>query len=490
MRLNLSNAFWISKSVRFRLAGVYVIVFGTTLIVFSMLLYRGFIQTHQKEFDAALYNHAIDVAEAVNVDLFGDLSLRTEVLSEGDKWFPFSIGQAFLEIRTLKGEPLGRSQSLGTNELPFNFNDPGIFFRRSVIFENVDLSYLPQLSGDRETSYRMITYVIQRPRSSSLLLQIAVPLTFLEKEKRGLITFFLLSIPGILLIALITGLYLSRRALRPVHQITEIAKEISAQNLAERVPVPVPKDELRDLALTLNGLLDRLQKAFDVQERFIADAAHQLKTPLSIIRGELDVMLSRERKPEEIMEFLRSASQEINQLTHMTEDLLILARVDAGKASLAMSRVRLDEVAVETVAQLEKIASPRGIRIRLNVASTGSEDYETTGDFDLLGCMLHNLLENAIKYSPDNSLIEIQLQNRQDGFLEVQVRDQGIGIDADRMDQIFQRFFRGQQGKSKAHGSGLGLAIARRIAEVHSGSIHAQSAPGKGSVFTAQIKKV
>jgi signal transduction histidine kinase len=263
--------------------------------------------------------------------------------------------------------------------------------------------------------------------------------------------------------------------------------------------VPHAQDELRELAQTFNELLDRLQRSFDGQERFIADASHQLKTPLSILRGELDVLMSRARSPEEFVQFLGSASQEINQLIRMTEDLLILARVDAGQQSLHMSTVHLEELIVEATSRLEKLAHQKHIKLQVDFGegpqpTSSTQGYSQIpemplqGDPELLACMIANLIENAIKYSGNGSTVQVHAQELPSVY-QIEIGDQGVGIDPARLPHIFERFYRAQQGRSGVAGTGLGLAIAQQIARVHQGQIYAVSELGKGSLFTIEIKK-
>jgi signal transduction histidine kinase len=495
----LSNWLKPPGGVRLRLTAIFALLFGATLIAFSILLYRVFTLSQQREFDAALFNHAIDVSQSIEVDLFGDLSMHPDILGVTGKVFPFSIGQAFVQVRNKNGTILARSKTLGRGQLPLTADDIRLLPQGGVSFRTLAASQLTQDSAkdgshDRP-SYRLLTYAVDRPELPRLILQIAAPMTFIEKERSELLLFFTLTIPLILVIATLGGLYFSKHAFAPVKAITEKAQVIGASDLSERVPVPEAQDELRQLALTLNGLLNRLQQAFESQERFIADASHQLKTPLSILRGELDVLRSRARTAEEISTFTESASQEISFLSRMVEDLLLLARVDAGMGSLAISSVRMDEICLESVSRLAKLAESRGIRIKLNLADApASQDAEpgpftVRGDMGLLQCMLQNLIENAIKYSPDGGTIGMDLEGYRE-YVVVSVRDHGPGIPPEALPRVFDRFFRGSATREKISGVGLGLAISRRIAEVHGGTLEAESRPGMGSVFTARIKKL
>ena len=477
--------------IRLRLTALFVAIFGLTLIVFSLLIYRVFTQNLQSEFDADLFNHALDVAQGIEVDVFGNVAVNTDVLSSGGKIFPFSVGSAFLQLSTLDGRILARSRSLGKAELPRSAEDLRILQAQGAVFRTLNQKEFPDVGqGARKaqasTKYRLLTYLVTKGEGVTLLLQVAVPMTLVEQESRGLVTFFLVMIPLSLILAAFGGLYLSRRALAPVAAMIDKARSLSPSRLGERIPVPGPQDEIRQLALTLNGLLDRLQQAFDSQERFVADASHQLKTPLAILRGELDLLRKREPTREETEAFLSSSSQELEYLSRMVEDLLLLARVDAGEAAVEAGTVRLDEVALEAVSRLKLLATRRGVAIRFNLDSEhGEPEFEVRGDSDLLRSLLQSLIENAIKYSPT---VQVTVSSEAD-WVWVRVKDEGPGIPAEDLPRIFERFYRAHSQPKDAGGTGLGLAIAKRISEVHHGLLLAESELGKGSVFSFGLRR-
>jgi signal transduction histidine kinase len=335
--------------------------------------------------------------------------------------------------------------------------------------------------------YRLLTYLVQKGEGLSFVLQIAVPMTLLQQESQGLITFFLILIPLTLIVAAFGGLYLSRRALGPVAAMIDKARSLSPARLGERIPVPPAEDEIRQLAQTLNRLLDRLQQAFESQERFVADASHQLKTPLAILRGELDLLRKRVPTEEETQAFMTSASQELEYLSRMVEDLLLLARIDAGEAALEISPIRLDEVALEAVSRLERFAKSRAVSVRFDLNTEHGEEFEVRGDADLLQSLLQSLIENAIKYS---SVVVVTVSSEAD-WVWVRVRDEGPGIADDDLSRIFERFYRAnrQPHAQGPGGTGLGLAIARRIADAHHGLLLAESELGKGSVFSFGLRR-
>jgi signal transduction histidine kinase len=477
-------------SLRIRLISFFVTLFGATLLVFSTLLYKVFVENQQKQFDDTIFNYAVDVAYSIDVDFFGELRLSPNVLRQSEKAFPFSLGETFLQLRSFTGGSLVRSKNMGKGTLPFTPDDRQSTVDHKATFLTLSTRDAIKL-GLPGRQYRVLDYLIEKSPGYGLILQIAAPMALLQHERQGLITFFSFSIPFILIIAVLGGLFVAHRALAPVNRIIEKTRSLSANQLSERVPVPEADDEIRELAKTLNGLLDRLERAFLSQESFISDASHQLKTPLAILQGELDLMRARPRSGEEVSAFLQSASEEVSYLARMIEELLLLARIDAGAETLHLKEVRVDEVLIECVARLERLASNKNVKLAVNLDTETAQDdrsFMVKADPDLIRSLFETLIENAIKYSKDEGgLVTIQLLNRAQA-LDFSVTDQGEGIPADALPKIFERFFRFEKVPGKKSGAGLGLAIAKKIVDVHSGTISVQSNP-VGVSFRVNLQK-
>lgn len=294
---------------------------------------------------------------------------------------------------------------------------------------------------------------------------------------RGL---FLLAIPGLMGVAIFGGYSLARRSLSPVAAMSSQAVLISASNMHERLPVG-GGDELVGLATVVNGLLDRLQESFDQQRRFVTDASHELRTPTAVVRTEADVTLAREHRTEgEYRESVTVIQDAARRLTRIVDDLFLLSRADSGH--LVMHRVPLDleELVQDATRAVRSVASERGVEITVEDVV----DAPLIGDPDLLGRLLLNLLDNAIKHSPPGATVRVAMTRRGDRT-DVCVIDEGPGIPPDQWARVFDRFYRVDSARSRAEtsvtsGAGLGLAIARRIAEMHGGSVTiAGSRPGR-----------
>jgi len=419
--------------------------------------------------------------------------VRRDALVDEHKIFPFPLGQSIVQIRTLDGSMIFSSVRLNVLKLPMS---------KEIADQTVQYGSRIETIQVGNVAYRLIDYLSVRPSLPPLILQVAVPLTMIDNERRQIILLFWFFFPLALGASALGGFMTAKRALRPVSRIIGSARAIQPHELSARVPVP-HETEMKELALTLNDLLARLQKAFESQEQFIADASHQLKTPLAIIRGEIDVFLRRPSfsSPQDKGDsgpLLNSISQEINHLSKMVDDLLLLARFDGGGLHMEFTRVRLDEVIFEAVAQLSRLANEKSITLEFNVLSPSEEpvDLEMNGDANLLRALFFNLIENAIKYSPPSSKTEILLKTTQNEIV-VEVKDEGPGIRPHEIERIFDRFHRGSVSQHIVGGVGLGLSIANRIAKFHNATLAAQSTgsgsgtntPRCGTTFTFRIKK-
>lgn len=291
---------------------------------------------------------------------------------------------------------------------------------------------------------------------------------------------FLIAIPLLVLCAATGGYVLAKRSLAPVASMATHAAEIGATNLHERLPVS-GGDELVGLARIVNGLLDRLQHSFEQQRRFVADASHELRTPTAIVRTEADVTLSRAHRDEPEYRASIAVIQEAAQrLTRIVDDLFLLARSDSGHVIVRRDALYLEELVHDATRAVRSVADRRAVHIE----TLQLIEAPFSGDPDLLGRLLLNLIDNAIKHSPDGATVGVTMARRSDRY-EISVVDAGAGVPPEAHARIFERFFRvdaarSRTGNSATSGAGLGLAIARRIAEMHAGHLElAESRPGR-----------
>jgi heavy metal sensor kinase len=289
----------------------------------------------------------------------------------------------------------------------------------------------------------------------------------------------LLVIPLCLIVAAAGGYWLAGRALGPVDAVTRLAQEIEATNLGRRLPPPRSDDELGRLVKTFNQMIDRLEASFESMRRFTADASHELRTPLAILRSAMEVALDRERSPEEYRRSLEESLEEVERMTRIVQDLLLLARADAGTLELRREPVRLDGLASGVIDEMKALAETRQVVLSLDTPGP----VIIAGDERWLRQLLYNLLDNAIKYTVPTGRVRVTLEQR-DGVAEISVSDTGPGIPESEQSHLFERFYRMDKARSREDGgAGLGLAIALWVARSHKGDIHVESRAGEGSTF-------
>ena len=295
----------------------------------------------------------------------------------------------------------------------------------------------------------------------------------------------LIALPLILALAGLGGYALATRSLRPLGGMAEQARRITGSNLETRIEIHSPAEELAVLVTSFNELLSRLDQSFDTMRRFVADASHELRTPISVIRGEADVALSLERSPAEYRESLAVVLDEARRLSRLVDDLLNLARADAGHVTLQTHDFYLNELLAECCRNVQGLAHTRG----LGLECLPGNDLQFTGDEQLLRRLVINLLDNAIRYTPSGGKVTASLEATASS-VQLRVSDTGIGIAPTDAARIFERFYRAGEARSRQDGGfGLGLAIVRWIAESHRGSVTCTSELGRGSTFTVTLPK-
>jgi len=297
---------------------------------------------------------------------------------------------------------------------------------------------------------------------------------------------FMVLIPVGLLIAAFGGYFLASRSLAPVARITEAASRIEAENLSERIPVRNRDDELGRLVAVLNALLQRLERSFQQQKQLLADTSHELRTPVTIIRSEAEVTLSRERDVEEYRHALDVIRSESTHLTNLIEGVLLLARADAQQSRIAMAPLQLATVIQASVNALQRVAAAREI----SLTCTTDGPMPMRGNSELVRRMLLNLLDNSIKFTESGGRVRLDSHRAGPNYV-INVSDTGRGIPFEAQEKIFDRFFRADAARARdndrANGTGLGLPIARWIARAHGGDLRLVRSSQSGSIFEAVL---
>jgi heavy metal sensor kinase len=454
-------------SLRWQLTGWYVILLAGVLLVFSSSVYASVQRLLVANFDVVVRHQADLVAEAIDVD-HGELRLEREVLLPA-----LRDREHFTRIYRIDQMISFKDSAVGEQipELP-----------NAVTTALGGEPNLAQVHIDT-TTLRVATVPIIDDGRVAGALQVGVALSDIEDTMSALLRVLLILAPLTLLVASSGGLFLANRALAPIDQISRTAQRISAENLSGRIGLQAPNDEVGRLARTLDTMLARLEAAFVRQRQFTADASHELRTPLTAIIGQIDVALGWPANPESYRATLRAVREQIERLSRLTNDLLLLARLDGPVVSVPTEPVDLGSILPALVAQVAPLASVQGVTLSLpalpSIIVRGNEDH--------LMRLFMNLLDNAIRYTPSGGRI-ILGANYQQGQVSARVCDTGVGIAPEHLPRLFDRFYRVDRGRNRAQGgSGLGLAIAQSIAQSYGGSISVESTVGVGSTFTVRL---
>lgn len=382
----------------------------------------------------------------------------------------------YLQVWSESGESLLRSEYLA-EDLPVDT----AALRRAVTGE-----LIWRENRFRGEAIRSVYYPLGRlsPGHARHVLQVAAPLTWRNKTLRRT-AFFLV---GLVLVVsggtFVGAWWLAATSLRPVREVIDQAEEIGANTLGRRISAHAEWREYHRLVEVLNTMLGRIDAAFEAQRRFTADAGHELRSPLTALRGELELALRRERSPEEYRRVIDSALEETERLSNLAQNLLTLARSDAGVMQPRRERIDLADRARSTVGRIGKRADERNIRLEVNARG------RTTGYYDpeLIDRLIWNLLDNAIKFSPPGGRVDVSV-TADDGMAVLEVADSGPGIEEEALDSLFDRFVRGDASRTRVEGSGLGLSIVRAIAVAHGGSVTAENRPAGGALFRVRLPR-
>ncbi len=455
------------RSLRWRLQAWHAVVLTVVLMTFGVIVYHLLWQTRLNDIDAGL-----DRTAEVLTSRLRRLSLMPQATESVPK--PSQIPFLPEEFSSLfEGEHSRYYYIIWARD--------GRVLRRSEILPDVEFeshyvedSWLPVRIARFREGKREVVYVANV--GTHVLVGRSIELDLAAQRASG----WLLAACGwaILALGVIGGGWLSGRSIRPIATMSNIAKNISAENLSQRIDVQETDSELGQLAHVLNQTFDRLESAFEQQARFTADASHELRTPLAVIMSQIELALSKPRSNEEYVAALETCQRAARRMRSLIDSLLLLARFDSGQPGLNCGPLDLSTVATESVELLRPLADERQIKLGSDITPV-----PFVGDRERLGQVMMNLLSNAIRYNHDGGRVDVRVE-RINGDVVVSVSDTGIGIPAGDLPHIFERFFRVDRTRSRADGgSGLGLAICQSVVEAHGGQITARSEPQRGTTL-------
>jgi len=290
-----------------------------------------------------------------------------------------------------------------------------------------------------------------------------------------------------MIITLLAGYFFSINLLRPLSGMNREMKEISHQNLSRRIQMNNKNDELGELAATFNNLLDRLEVSFNNQKRFIANASHELSTPLTAISSQLEVALMQNRSDKEYREVLTSLHEDVVHLNNLVKKLLELAKAAAGKG-ISLEPVRVDEILLKAATEVNTLHQDFNVSFTFDKIPEDEALCYVYGNEELLFVAFKNMMENACKYSTEHKAwVTLAIQP---GKKNIYIKDKGIGIAINEIEKVFEPFFRSEKAEQLSEGTGLGLSMSARIIRLHKGEISIHSEPGTGSIFTITLPAI
>ena len=453
-------------SIRARLTLWYTVVLSVVLLAFGASLYVADSRSRLIQLDAELARGCGTVANVVSKELEEEPDLPAAAREAQQD---FAVAGRFFAVYDDEGSLLTSPPEVGLRALP-----PADVRARTGLSRSI-----PTGQGDWRVHARRYEHGTQ-----TFYVAAAESLAAVERERALLGRTLTIAIPAVLLVAAAGGWLIARRALRPVGVMAWQAGQITDRTPGFRLSVPNPDDELGRLAAAFNGLLGRLEGALHAQRRFMADASHELRTPVSIMGTATDVTLSRDRPAEEYREALAIAANQTRRLAQMVDDMFTLARGDAGALTTEPTDFYFDDLVAECVRDATVLAAERGIDVHRH----GSQEVAFRGDEGLLRRMLLNLLDNGVRHTPAGGQLDVRLTVA-DSSLAVEVSDNGHGVPFADRDRIFERFVRLDAARGPDGGAGLGLAIARSIAEAHGGTLVLARSDSSGSTFLARLPR-
>jgi two-component system OmpR family sensor kinase len=462
-----------TRSIRFRLTVWYAGLLAILLVLFGGFIYL----TLEKFLERNLSDTLAKEAQTIGESWLRDVNQTGPgyVASEIEEHFAPSITGRFVRItRGADGSDVYHSSAPESGA----FDPKQIGPKRFNASQSLREEHLP---NDKE----LLIFSLPFPdrAGNQYLIETGAPYDQVERVLRSLLISFGIAFPLIVGAAIGGGYLLMRNALRPINEIATTAERITSRNLNQRLPVVPTGDEIERLSVSLNRMMERLEDAFHHISRFSADAAHEIRTPLAIIRGELENALQTYGLTVDLRETLGSALEEAERLSRIVEQLLEMSRLEAGETLVERTRFDFTEMTKNTVDQMGLLAEEKKLQLEFR----GNRPVDVEGDPIRLKQIVVNLVDNAIKYTPPGGSISVSTFP-QDGKVILEVADTGIGIPNEATSQIFDRFFRADRARSRQlGGTGLGLAIVKSICIAYDGTVSVKSAEGKGTTFRVEL---
>jgi heavy metal sensor kinase len=462
-----------TRSIRFRLVAWYAGLLVVVFLVLGGLMYAGLKLYLEQSLRTAQIRRAQQIADTLLAKIAE--TGQAHVVNEINSWFAPETNDRFIRITDGSATPLYVSSSPRGGSFDANRVPPPQDKTDKISWRE------QELSGAAPLLIASMPY--RTAQGKQYLVEVGASLQPVQDVLRRLVVYLVLGLAAMVLVATGGGYFLIRRALAPVDQISSSAEHITMHNLKERLPIAQTGDELERLSVSLNHMIARLEDAFQQNRRFTADASHEMRTPLTIMRGELESIVEGACSPADVRAAAASILEEVQRLARIVEGLFAISRLDTGEAQAQWNLFDLAGLATSTAEQMCLLAEDKGI----SITSNAPKKVIVNGDRARLKQVVVNLLDNAIKYTPDGGAVRLSVIAGDDKAV-LEVEDSGIGIPAEAQPHIFERFFRVDAARSRdMGGAGLGLSIVKSICTAHGGRVDFQSTEGKGSRFKVEL---
>ena len=468
-------------NIRLRLTLWYTAIFLLILVIFSLTVYVGLTRNLMNTIDNHLQHEVGEILGNLEFDDSEDDPDEDE--GEYGNYQNVAAGSSSIELSYLPedgvfwrvldatGQPIIDDGSL----------DGAVF---AADITNLTQSQLETTSLADGTPVRLYSVPFEIENLIEGVVQVAESYEHVQEVQNQLILVLIVGIPLTLLASSAGGWFLAASALDPIDRITRTAQQISASDLHQRINLDLPKDEVGRLADTFDQMLARLEDAFDQQKRFVADASHEMKTPLTVLKGDVEVALNRPRSPEYYRDTLQNVNSSTDRLIALVQELLLLARTDSPGNLLKLETFNLSQLIENEISRLIPKANDKNIELKTDIPDV----LIIEADRAKLQRLFMNLIDNAIKYSNPGDSVQVKINSNADE-VRVAVSDTGPGIAPEHLPHLFERFYRVDSARSRletngtSSGSGLGLSIVEWLAAAHDGHVQVESKQGRGTTF-------
>ncbi|MBG0782354.1 MAG: HAMP domain-containing histidine kinase [Bacteroidales bacterium] len=456
-------------SYKNRIASNYIGATASLILFVFALIYCIIEASIYHNIDRQLHTACIKHTQEVTIEN-GKIRFINKSEWEEREHLEADVTPLFIEVRDKNGKLCDKSPNLKSESLSFDYEKTRQkAYNTRLNNQLIRAKILPIIHN-----YTVEGYIVA-----------ALPIAGQLQTLHILRTILLTSFPFLLIVLYFIARYLAGKSIQPVNIITRKARTIQRDSLNQRIPIPVRKDELYELVMAINDLLDRIENSMQREKQFTADAAHQLKTPLAVLKGTLEVLVRKNRSEQEYKQTIQETVLEINRMGTIVDQLLLLARFDSTHYTQQQTVVSLVSLMDDIIQRFSQQINEKNLVI--NFVPEQNLDLQT--DPFLIDIIFENLISNAIKYSPVGGTVEIELPDDENDFI-FSIKDEGIGIDPEEQQKIFNPFYRSQQAiNTRERGDGLGLSIVQKACELLGFQLFIESKPNKGTQISIRFDK-